>query len=75
MIADVRRHLEARPFEPFTIVLSSGDRYPVLTQDHASVGPSGTRMVVWFDDEGSITLSALHVVGIEKPPASQRGAA
>ena len=75
MIADIRHHLEARPFEPFTIVLSSGDRYQISTADHANVGPSGGRMVVWFDDDGSVTLSGLHIVAIEKLSSSKRGAA
>ena len=75
MIADIRHHLEARPFEPFTIVLSSGDRHQIATADHANVGPSGSRMIVWFDDDGSVTLSGLHIVAIEKLPSSKRGAA
>jgi hypothetical protein len=75
MIADVRHHLEARPFEPFYIVMSSGSRYRVPTPEHAGVGPSGSRLVVWFDDEGSVTVSGLHIVGLEKESSSTRGAA
>src|SRR5439155_24305648 len=50
MIADIRQHLEAALFEPFTIVTSSGTRYGVPSADHAGLNPRGTRVVVWFDD-------------------------
>ena len=65
MIAEVRQHLHAVPFRPFAIVMSSGQRYRVATPDHAGVSPAGTRIIVWLDDEGSITLSGLHMVAVE----------
>ena len=66
MIGDVRQHLQAVPFEPFTIVTSSGSRYPVPTADHAGLNPRASRVVVWFDDDSSVTVAGLHVVAIEK---------
>ena len=51
---------------PFTIVTSSGRRYPVPSADHAGINPQGTRVVVWFDDEASVTVAGLHVAAIEK---------
>jgi hypothetical protein len=66
MIADVRHHLEAGPFEPFAIVTSSGHRYEISSPDHAGINPCGNRIVIWFDDGGSVTLSALHVTAVEK---------
>ena len=73
MIADVRHHLDARPFVPFSIVTSSGVRYRIATADHAGVNPQGTRTVVWFDDEGSVTVAGLHISAIEKESASKNG--
>jgi hypothetical protein len=73
MIADVRHHLEARPFEPFLIVTSSGSRYRVATADHADINPRGSRTVVWFDDDSSVTVSGLHIVAIEKEAAPKNG--
>jgi len=71
MIADIRQHLEAAPFETFTIVTSSGRRYGVASADHAGLNPRGTRVVVWFDDDASVTIPGLHVAAIEKGmPAS-----
>jgi hypothetical protein len=73
MIADVRHHLRAAPFEPFSIVMSSGDRYSIASADHAGIHPRGSRVVVWFDDESSVTVSAPHIVGIEKKTGSGNG--
>jgi hypothetical protein len=74
MIADVRHHLEARPFVPFAIVTSSGIRYRIPSADHAGINPQGTRTVVWFDDEGSVTVAGLHIVAIEKESSPKNGA-
>jgi hypothetical protein len=30
-------------------------------------------VVIWFDDDSSVTLSALHIVAIEKNGAGQNG--
>src|SRR5438552_14769452 len=46
LIAEVRRRFAARPFVPFFIVMSSGQRHPVPTAKHVSQ----RRPVVWFDD-------------------------
>ncbi len=66
MTGDIRQLLQAGPFEPFSIVTSSGVRYRVPSPDHASTNPRGSRVVVWFDDDSSVTLSALHIAAIEK---------
>lgn len=66
MIGDIRQHLEASPFEAFTIVTSSGRRYPVPSADHAGSNPQGSRVVVWFDDDASVTVAGLHTAAIEK---------
>ncbi len=73
MIGDIRRCLAAAPFEPFTIVTSSGRRYPVPSADHANSNPRGTRVVVWFDDDASVTIAGLHVAAIEKGTLSGSG--
>ncbi|MGA2658942.1 MAG: hypothetical protein ABSH34_15685 [Verrucomicrobiota bacterium] len=75
MIADIRQCLRAGPFEPFSIVTSSGNRYRVATADHAGVNPQGSRVVVWFDDESSVTLSGLHIAALEKEAPSKAEAA
>lgn len=66
MIEDVRHHLTAGLFEPFSIVTSSGPRYEIPSAGHAGVNPRGNRIVIGFDDGGSVTLSALHITAVEK---------
>ena len=66
MIADIRQLLNARPFEPFFIVTTGGNRHRVPTDEHAGTDPQRSRVVVWFDDGSSVTVAGLHVAAIEK---------
>ena len=66
MTPDVRQNLSAVPFEKFSVVTSSGHRYPIASPDHAGINPRGSRVVVWFDDDSSVTVSAIDIVAIEK---------
>ncbi len=68
MIRDIRQHLNARPFVPFVIVMSSGQSYPVPTSEHAALGPEGNRLVLWFDDGSRLMLSGLHITSVEDMP-------
>ena len=70
MTLEIRQFLEARPFTPFYIHTRGGNRYRVATSDHAGFSPNGRRVVIWFDDQGSITLSELHIVGVEEEAES-----
>ena len=70
MIADVREHLEARPFRPFFILTSGGKRYRVPTADHAGINPQGNRVLIWFDNGAGLTIAALHIVAIEEEATS-----
>ena len=75
MIPEVRQHLQAGPFEPFVIITSSGHRYRIASADHASINPQGSRVVVWFDDDSSVTISGLQIVAIKKEAATKNLAA
>ena len=66
MIAGIRQLLNARPFGPFLIVTSGGNRYRVASAEHAGIDPQRSRVVVWFDDGSSVTVAGLHVASIEK---------
>jgi hypothetical protein len=69
MIGDIRKLLAARPFEAFFILTSGGNRYHVPSGEHAAVDPQRSRVVVWFDDGSSVTISGLHITAIEKEAA------
>jgi hypothetical protein len=71
MIADVQQRLRATPFEPFFIVTSSGHRYRIPSADHAGTNPRGSRLVIWFDDDSSVTVSGLHIAAVEKEAAKK----
>jgi len=66
MIGNIQQLLQARPFVPFYVLTSGGNRYRVGSAEHADINPRGSQIVIWFDDESSVTLSGLHIVGIEK---------
>jgi hypothetical protein len=66
MIPDIRQLLLAGPFEPFFIITSNGNRYRVASPDHASTNPQGSRVVVWFEDDSSVTLAGPHIAALEK---------
>jgi len=66
MTGEIREQLQVAPFEPFTIVTTSGARYPVPSPDHAGLNPRGSRVIVWFNDDSSVTISGLHIAAIEK---------
>ena len=66
MIADIRRLLDTQPFEAFSIVTSSGQRYFVASHEHAFINPRQTRVTVFFDDDSQVSISALHIVAIEQ---------
>ncbi|MFN2507226.1 MAG: hypothetical protein ABR589_00450 [Chthoniobacterales bacterium] len=70
MVADILHLLEARPFVPFAIVTSSGQRYRVPTTDHIGFNPKRTRVIVYFDDDGHVPISPLHITAVEVEPAS-----
>ena len=66
MTPETRELLEARPFTPFYIHTSGANRYGVATPDHAGFGPGSQQVIIWFDDRGSMVLSGLHFVGVER---------
>ena len=68
MIGDLRRLIAARPFVPFTIHTTGGAQLRVPTVDHIAVSPTGARIVVFADDDGTILVSALLVSQITVDP-------
>ena len=66
MIEEIRRLLEQVPFQPFSIVTSSGQQYHVKSSDHIHLGPGAKVIGVYHDDGTLSVLSPLHMVSIEK---------
>ena len=72
MIKEVRQHVAARPFEPFYILTSGANRYLVTKAEHAGIDPQSSRVVIWFDFAGSVTLAGLRIVALEKETAPKQ---
>lgn len=71
--ADVHDKLKQRPFVPFRVIMSSGDKYDILHPDlvligkrHLFVGTASDDNPAWFDR--SSLLSLLHVAALEALP-------
>lgn len=65
MIQKIRDLLNKAPFTPFVIHTSGGREYRVETVDHAQISPKGSQVNIWFDNEGGVTLAALHITAVE----------
>lgn len=63
IIEQIRERLH-NGFQPFTLQLSNGKKFPVPHQDFIAVHP---RMVVVIDQRGiSHTINPLHIVSIDE---------
>jgi hypothetical protein len=71
MTNDIRKHLATRPFTPFTIRTTDGEKYPVPTIDHIWLPPNSGRVAVAADDGTVAFLSGLHIAAlITQTPAN-----
>ncbi|MEI9998398.1 MAG: hypothetical protein WDO13_04160 [Verrucomicrobiota bacterium] len=73
MVEKIRQLLHSVPFIPFKIRTTDGREYLVPTADHAAVRPSGSRVIVFGDDDKDIYLSGLHIVAVEEGAGSVQG--
>jgi len=72
MVEKIRQLLHMVPFMPFKIRTTDGREYLVPTADHAVVRPSGTRVIIFGDNEQDIYLSGLQIVAVEEEAPSSR---
>jgi hypothetical protein len=72
MVEKIRQLLGQVPFVPFSIRTTDGREYVVATADHAVVRPSGSRVIIFGDDDKDIYLSGLHIVAVEEGAAPAR---
>jgi hypothetical protein len=70
MVEKIRQLLHSTPFVPFKFRTTDGREYIVKTSDHAAVRPSGTRVVIFGDDDKDIYLAGLHIVAVEEGAGS-----
>ena len=65
MTDDIRAHLQAQPFVPFTIHVSDGKEYRVPTPDHAHVLPNNMRVDIYLDDGRTFRLAVRQLSAVE----------
>ena len=69
-VKNIRTRLEDS-FRPFSVVTSSGNKYPVPHPDSIFLTP---RTVVVADQEGyAVVLDPAHIVGLEDIPSRKNG--
>ena len=64
--------MNAEPFAPFFVKTSDGKQYRVKHPDYVAISPKGGRVSLYDDEETTTTLSALHIVAVEKLPTRAR---
>ena len=62
----MRLFLNAKPFEPFVVVMSSGQRYEVRHPENCNL--TKTKIVIVDHDKDTVAICALlHVAAVETP--------
>ncbi len=51
----------------FTLMMADGRTYDVPTRDHIHIAPKGTYVIVFTDDEYSLSLPLLTMTGVRYP--------
>jgi hypothetical protein len=73
MTADeIRRHITAQPFRPFSLHVTDGRTIPVSHRDFALVSPRGRLIDVYQVDDTHDILDILLITGVSyEPPKPQ----
>ena len=67
---ELRRHITAVPFRPFTINVADGRRIPVIARDFILMSPSGRVIYVVQRDDSTDYIDYLLITGLcFDPPA------
>jgi hypothetical protein len=64
IVGEIRRHLQRDPFEPFVVVMASGDRYAIEEAEGAPVGRS-TLVIFTRREAGHKVLRLSQVSSVE----------
>jgi hypothetical protein len=65
LINELRTHVKARPFIPFTVLVADGRSFHVPHEDFISQSPSGRTVIVYNEKSTCAVLDALLVTGLE----------
>lgn len=65
-IQEIQRLREEKPFRPFRVLTADGKKYDVWHPEYLGQSPSGRLIMIGLDDDSTVTLDLLLVVGIQK---------
>lgn len=66
-IQEIQRLRDARPFQPFRVLVADGNFYDVTHPEFISQNPSGRLIAIGLADDSFVTLDLLLVTGVQKP--------
>lgn len=66
---EIRQHIMAQPFRPFSIHMADGRCIPVIARDFILISPTGRYVNVYQPDETHDILDALFITGVSFAPA------
>ncbi len=61
---EIRKHITAVPFRPFTINMADGRRIPVIGRDFIMISPSGRMIDIYQRDDDHDILVSMLITGI-----------
>jgi hypothetical protein len=67
IVEEIARYAEARPFVPFSIVLTSGDRYEVTRAVHVAVGKSIVIVVPEGERHSVLRQNQIAAIDVHEP--------
>jgi hypothetical protein len=65
-LQEIQRIRDAKPFEPFRVLVADGNAYDVWHPEYIAQSPSGRMIVIGLDDDSFVTLDLLLVAGIQR---------
>ncbi|HEV2296688.1 MAG TPA: hypothetical protein VGR35_22795 [Tepidisphaeraceae bacterium] len=65
-IQEIKRLRDAKPFEPFRVLVADGNHFDVWHPEYLGRSPSGRIITIGLDDDSFVTLDLLLVAGVHK---------
>ena len=62
---EIKKRINQRPFQPFTVRLAEGKETEVPTGDHAHLHPSGSTLFVHLDRGGTEIIDVRLVISLQ----------
>jgi hypothetical protein len=74
-IQEIQRLRNAKPFEPFRVLVADGSKFDVWHPEYLGQSPSGRMITIGLEDDSFVTLDLLLVAGVHKGVKRKNGRA